>query len=103
MYLNFVHLKKNYLLFLQTIDQESQFRTRGRFGLIKGTIYFSIGQYQCTVLELLLYIHTYIHIYIYIYKTKYFLENNKKITNFITVHMQIDMTINVIGNCELKT
>ena len=103
MYLNFVHLKKNYLLFLQTIDQESQFRTRGRFSLIKGTIYFSIGQYQCTVLELLLYIHTYIHIYIYIYKTKYFLENNKKITNFNTVHMQIDMTINVIGNCELKT
>ena len=102
MYLNFVHLKKNYLLFLQTIDQESQFRTRGRFSLIKGTIYFSIGQYRCTVLELLLYIHTYIHtyIYIYIYITKYFLENNKNITNFITVHMQIDMTINVIGNCE---
>ena len=39
---------------------------------------------------------------IYIY-TKYFLENNKTIINFITIHIQIDMTIDVIGKGELKT
>ena len=47
-------------------------------------------------------VHHFVITTIYIY-TKYFLENNKTIINFITIHIQIDMKIDVIGNCELKT
>ena len=57
----------------ETIYQGSQSRTGGCIGLAGGIIYFGTGQYQCTVLDLPLFIYIYICMYVCVcvYYNKY--------------------------------